>query len=169
MRFDFQYLLSAKYAQWITIALIFLFSVLIIGELFSLRFSPVTVQAIPETPKNKVVATKEDSVKSILKASLFGVYVSNDLNEQSVKKSMLNVTIVGILFADKIEDSQVIIRSSNNEEKTYKIGDKIPGDAVIKRIMAEGVLVEREGNIESLTLLKNELIFEPVAQPLKEE
>ena len=51
----------------------------------------------------------------------------------------------------------------------YKIGDKIPGGAIIKRIMAGGVLAERNGALESLSLPKNDLTFEPVAKPLQEE
>lgn len=167
MKFDLHYLLSAKYAQWVSIALISLFSMLIVIEFSNLRFSPVNIPKIPE--KNIAITAKKNSFESILHSSLFGVYVSNDLNENSVKKSMLNVTLVGILFADKKGDSQVIISSANGEEKTYKVGDTIPGDAVIKRIMASGVLVERHGTLESLSLPKNELTFEPVAKPLQEE
>lgn len=167
MKFDLHYLLSAKHAQWISIALIALFSILIIGEFFSLQFTSVNVSTMPEKEIPKAV--KQGSFKSILHSSLFGVYVTNDLSDTSVKKSMLNVTVMGILFADRAEDSQVIIRIASGEEKTFKVGDNIPGDAIIKRITADGVLVERQGVLESLSLPKNELTFEPAPKPLKEE
>lgn len=169
MKFDLHYLVSGKYAQWFSFALIIFFSLLIIIECFSLRFSPLGMHAVTETTQNPPKIVKQDAFKSILNASLFGIYVSNDLNENSVKKSMLDVTLVGILFADKINDSQVIIRAAGGEEKTYRIGDSIPGDAMIKRIMANGVLVEHHGALESLSLPRSELTFEPVAKPLKEE
>ncbi len=169
MRFDFHHWLSTKYAQWVSMALIFIFALLIIIEWATLRISPVKVQSRPEINKEIAMPSEQESFEPILKASLFGIYVSNDLNETSVKKSMLNVTLVGILFADKMSESQVIIRSANGEEKTYKIGDTIPGDAVIKRVTANGILVERNGSLESLSLPKNELNFEPAPQPLKEE
>lgn len=168
MKFDFHYLLTAKYAQWISFALIALFSILIIAESFSLRWSPANVPIVSES-LNIPVATTENTFDSVLQSALFGVYVSNDLNENSVKKSMLNVTLVGILLANKKENSQVIIRAANGEEKTYHIGDTIPGDAMIKRIMAGGVLVERHGTLESLSLPKDELTFEPIPAPLKED
>lgn len=166
MKFDLQALFSARYAQWIIIALISLFSILIITEFATLIFSPLNSQAVEKNTEMPVIA-KESSFDAILHSSLFGVYVSNNLS--TVKKSMLNVTLVGILFANKINDSQVIIRSADGEENTYKLGDTIPGGAVIKRIMSSGVLVERNGNLESLSLPKNELIFEPVAKPLEGE
>lgn len=168
MKFDIHYLLSARYAKWIIISLISLFSLLIIFAYASLLFSPVTIETAPDTDSSEQV-TKQDYFSDILNAPLFGVYVPNDLNEDNVKKSMLDVTLVGILFADKMEESQVIIRSASGDEKTYKVGDKIPGGAFIKRIMAGGVLVERNGTLESLSLPKNDLTFEPVAKPLKEE
>ncbi|WP_454785174.1 type II secretion system protein N [Legionella sp. WA2024007413] len=167
MKFDLQALFSAKYAQWIIIALISLFSVLIIAEYATLIFSPAHIQAEPETITEMPVVAKQNSFDAILHSSLFGVYVSDNLS--TIKKSMLNVTLVGILFANEINDSQVIIRSADGEENTYKLGDSIPGGAVIKRIMASGILVERNGALESLSLPKIELIFEPIAKPLDEE
>lgn len=166
MKFDFLALLAAKYAQWIIIALIALFSLLIIGEwstLFLSQNSQYSSEAVHEVEVPKI----KNSFDAIFQSSLFGVYVSNNL--ASIKKSMLNVTLVGIMFATPINESQVIIRSANGEEKTYKTGDTVPGGAVIKRIMATGILVDRRGTLESLSLPKNELIFEPVAKPLPED
>lgn len=169
MKFDFHYLVSAKYAKWIIISLIALFSFLIIAQFASLFFTPIRTVVLKAKDNDLKTITKQGSLNYILNSSLFGIYVPNDLNDANVKKSMLNVTLVGILFADKIEDSQVIIRSASGDEKTYKIGDKVPGEAIIKRITAGGVLVERNGTLESLSLPKNDLTFEPVAKPLEEE
>ncbi|CEG56406.1 type II secretion system protein N [Legionella fallonii] len=169
MKFDIHYLVSSKYAKWIVIGFISLFSLLIVFEYSKLVF-PVGVTSIaPGANTLSGNKTKEDTSNYILNSSLFGVYVPNDLNEGNVKKSMLNVTLVGILLGDVSKESQVIIRASGGEENTYRIGDKIPGGAVIKRIMAHGILVERNGALESLSLPKNDLIFEPAAEPLKEE
>ncbi|MCW8398304.1 general secretion pathway protein GspC [Legionella sp. PATHC038] len=167
MKFDLHALFSAKYAQWIIIAFISLFSILIIAEYTQLIFSPIKIEAAHDVGKEVPIIPQQNSFDAILHSSLFGVYVSNNLS--SIKKSMLNVTLVGILFANKLNNSQVIIRSATGEEKTYKLGDTIPGGAVIKRIMASGILVERNGTLESLSLPKNELIFEPVAKPLEGE
>jgi general secretion pathway protein C len=108
-------------------------------------------------------------VDSLSQSSLFGVYVSNDVDGDDVKKSTLNITLVGILLEHVPDQSQVIIRSSSGEERNYKVNDKIPGGALIKRIMSGGILVEHEGNLERVSLQKNELIFEPVAKPLRND
>jgi general secretion pathway protein C len=168
MKFDIHYLFSLQYTKWIIIGLISLFSLLIIYE-YTTLFFPGEVSPISSSANGSAESKiKQDTSNYILNSTLFGVYVPNDLNEGNVKKSMLNVTLVGILLGDVSKESQVIIRSAGGEENTYKIGDKIPGGAVIKRIMAGGILVERHGTLESLSLPKNDLIFEPLAEPLKE-
>ena len=169
MKFDIQQILTAKYAKWMIIACISFFSLLIIFELSNFIFSPLIPLTSSSGNKNNASIKKEDSSQYILTSSLFGVYVPDNMNEASVKKSMLNVTLVGILLADKLEDSQVIIGSASGEQRTYKIGDAIPGGAKIEKITAAGVLVEHNGGLESLSLPKNDLTFEPVAEPLKEE
>lgn len=169
MKFDIHYLFSAKYAKWIIISFISLFSLLIIFEYATLFFQPANKPALPVADNTLQIKTNQDSSDYILNAPLFGVYVPGNLNEDNVKKSGLNVTIVGILLGDKVEESQVIILSDNGEEKPYKVSDKIPGGAKIERIMAWGILVERNGTLESLSLPKNDLTFEPVPKPLKEE
>jgi general secretion pathway protein C len=169
MKFDLFSLYSTKYAQWMSIAFILIFSILIIVQWCSLIFSSVTKPSLPQVAEEVQVSTQQNSTNALLNSALFGVYVPNNLSETSVKKSMLNVTVVGILFANNLSDSQVIIRSASGDEKTYRLGDKIPGGALIKRIMASGILVEREGALESLSLTKSELNFEPVAKPMKGE
>lgn len=169
MKFDIHYLFSAKYAKWIILSLISLFSLLILytyAKLFIPNASPPKLSNADAGLQSKA---KQESFDSLMNSSLFGVYIPKDINGNSVKKSQLNVTIVGILFGNKAERSQVILRSASGDEKNYRVGDKIPGGAVIKRILAGGILVEYNGGLESLSLPKNDLIFEPVAKPLKEE
>lgn len=164
MKLDLHYLFVPKYAKWIITSLIFLFSLLILLAFGSLIFSPKITQPPQQTTTAK--ATQADSTNYLKESSLFGVYVPPDLNEQSVKKSMLDVTLVGILLSSDPKSSQVIIRSSSGDEKTYILGDTVPGGALIKRITVGGVLVERNGTLESLSLPKDDLTFEQVPKPL---
>lgn len=111
-------------------------------------------------PKGKKTATE-------IKIPLFGEYVPANLNETTVKQSMINLHVVGVLFSKNENNSQVIIRMANGEEHTYKVGDVLPGGVVLKRITPEGILISREGAIESLNLPKNELLFQPKAKALQ--
>ena len=139
MKFDIHYLFTAKYAKWIIISFICLFLFLIFYE-YATLFFPLPKPPVLANSANSLSNKKNpDSLKYILTLPLYGDYVPDNLNEGYVKKSGLNVVLVGILLGDKPEDSQVIIRSVNGDEKTYKVTDKIPGEAVIKRNMAGGV------------------------------
>ena len=169
MKYDLQYFFVPKYAKWIIVSLVSLFSILILVEFASLVFSRVKISEPSQNEIKSETDKNTDADNNLKVYPLFGVYVPNDLNVDSVKKSMLDVTLVGIVFAKNIEDSMVIIRSTSGEEKTYMVGDTIPGEAKIKRITAEGVLVERDGILESISLPKDELTFEPLPKPMKEE
>lgn len=99
----------------------------------------------------------------------FGKYVPQNLNDADVRQSMLNFKVVGIMLASPEKDSEVILHSTSGREQTFRVGDKLPGGAMIKRITEDGVLVERKGELESLSFPKNELIFGVQAKPLKDK
>ncbi|OJX98202.1 MAG: hypothetical protein BGO90_08360 [Legionella sp. 40-6] len=162
MKLDFQSWLSPKHAQKISWILIAFFGVLIIYQLSTLRLRPDGLET--QAPAVGFPIAQNISYKELFNSSLFGAYVT-ELNENTVKKSLLNVTVVGILVAGS--NSQVIIRAANGEERVYRLNDKIPGDAIIKKITVQGIVVERHGVLESLSLPKSELNFEPVAKPLE--
>ena len=170
MKLDMTYFLSSKHARWLIISLILLFSLLTFSEFFKL-FRPFEEKEVVSSSNEQVImhAPPKNSLDALLQSSLFGVYVANDLNSGNVKKSMLNITLVGILLGNTSENSQVIIRLANGEEKNYKVNDKIPGGVLIKKIMLDGILVDHNGSLESVSLPKTELIFEPVAKPLRNE
>ncbi|KTD11259.1 type II secretion system protein N [Legionella jamestowniensis] len=105
----------------------------------------------------------------IFTTPLFGDYLPANLAEADIKQSMLDAEIVGIMFDDNEEYSQVIIKVGGGPEKVYSIGDSLPGGAIIKRISPDAIVVLHNGALESLSLPKNELIFEAPAKPLIEE
>lgn len=168
MKVDLHYLFTAKYARWIIGSSLAFFSLLIIGEYGSLFWYP-SVREVPASPVDLTNKPKPDFSKFAIQSSLFGVYKPNGTGDGGVRRSMLNMTVVGVLFAGEEKDSQVILSAQGGEEKTYKIGDTLPGNVKIKGITADGVLLEREGHLESLSLPKSELHFEPAPMPLKEE
>jgi general secretion pathway protein C len=115
-----------------------------------------------------IVATvNQEALTASLNTPFFGDYVPQNLDDKDVKQSMLDLTVVGIMFADKEDASHVIIRMAGGREQTFSVGDSLPGGAIIKRITPDGILIKRNGALESLSLPKNTLIFEAPAKPLK--
>lgn len=105
----------------------------------------------------------------LFKISFFGEYVPKDLNNSILPESLLDMEVVGILYVDNEHDSQVILKKSSGDEKTYRVGDELADGVVIKRITQDGVMLLRDGTLESLSLPKNKLKFDPLPKPLKEE
>ncbi|GEM_PF-1778296 len=100
---------------------------------------------------------------------LFGDYVPSNLDAAGIRQSMLNLKVVGIVFAENENDSQVILQQENGQEYFFRVGDELPGGGVIKRITIEGVLVLRAGDLERLSLPRDELNFEAPAEPMSLE
>ncbi len=107
--------------------------------------------------------------KKMLDTALFGKYVPVDLNDSDVKQSMLNLKVVGIMLADNARLSQVILHVASGGDLIFRVGDSVPGGAIIKRITADGIFVEHRGVLERLSFPKNELIFEKQSQPLMKD
>lgn len=108
-------------------------------------------------------------VNAGLHAPFFGIYVPNSLQEGEVKPSQLRMKVVGILLANTQKASHVMIQLDDGVERSYQVGDILPGGAAIKRITASGVLLWQRGELERLSLPKSNLTFEPPAKPLVEE
>jgi len=120
----------------------------------------------------KVSLVKDSAINAqspVFTEALFGSYVPVNLGDADIKQSQLDVELVGIMYANKEQDSQVIVRTAGGEEQFYMIGDTLPGGAVIKRITKQGIVVLHNGALESLSLPKNELNFDAPAKPLIEE
>ena len=169
MKFDINDLLSGKYTKWLLLAGCAVLLFLILHQFFNLFFFRNVIDFNEGTSAVETTQNKADTEKELQKSALFGEYLPPNMDESSIKQTMLNVKLVGIMYADKIENSQVIIRSAGGEDKNYHLGDKIPGGAIIKRILADGILLEYQGALERLSFPKNELKFEPPARPLIEE
>lgn len=119
--------------------------------------------------RNALAVQKTEHVASTLNYKFFGDYVPQTLDAAGVRQSMLNLTVVGVVFAVNEHDSQVMLRQANGQEHFFHIGDELPGGGVIKRITEEGVLIARDGELERLSLPKQTLKFEAPIKPIHED
>jgi general secretion pathway protein C len=166
MKFDSSYFWSARYAKWIIFSLVSIFGLLIIVEIVSYFTFQRTLNQ-PPTPLRQTLPTIQTEANiHELGTTLFGKYVPINVGDAEVKVSKLSVEIVGIIFSQNPKNSHVTIKTEDGEENTYSVGDTISANAVIKRILPDGILVEHNGAIESLSFPENRLSFEPALKPL---
>ncbi|HEX6929711.1 MAG TPA: type II secretion system protein GspC [Gammaproteobacteria bacterium] len=66
-------------------------------------------------------------------------------------ETRLNLKLRGILAADPPEYSRAII-SSGNDDKVYAVGAAVPGGASVEAVLADRVVLRRDGRLETLRL-----------------
>jgi general secretion pathway protein C len=67
-------------------------------------------------------------------------------------KTNLQLTLRGIFQSGPSGANVAIVADSRNVEAPYRVGDKLPGDAVIRKILPYSILLERNGRMETLDL-----------------
>jgi general secretion pathway protein C len=128
--------------------------------------------AVPDNSSvalNHHIIRDQSMIKKNLRVPIFGDYIPKALLDLNVKASDLNMSIVGVLFSTNQKESQALISLANSPANTYVVGDKLTGNVTIKQITPDGVVLEHAGELESLSLPKDQLTFDPPPKPLVEE
>ena len=108
----------------------------------------------PQDIPSIAVSGPNYNMQSTVDANLFG-----DPNPPKVvkvvRKTSLDLTLQGILWASDNTSGRAIIQSGKKKTKLYSIGKKIEGSNVtLKEIRNNEVLLERGGVLESLAIVK---------------
>lgn len=117
--------------------------------------------------QNQELKAHESTVDSALNLPIFGEYVPVSLDAAGVRQSMLDLKVVGVIFAEDEQDSQVLLQKPDGQEQFFRVGDALSDGSIIKRITTEGVLFLRAGELERLSLPKEELQFRTPGNPLR--
>lgn len=67
----------------------------------------------------------------------------------------LNLKLRGLLASSDPVAARAIIADGRGKEEAYKIGQKLPGNAVLREIYADRVILEYRGRLEALRLPKD--------------
>ncbi len=65
-------------------------------------------------------------------------------------ETRLKITLIGVFVADRSEDSAAIIRD-DRREALYRVGDRLPGNAILAEVHPDHVLLRRAGAPERLS------------------
>ncbi len=67
-------------------------------------------------------------------------------------ETTLKLVLNGVLAATDVQAARAIIHTPDGTEKPYRVGDLLPGNAILKEIYPDRVLLERNGRYETLPL-----------------
>lgn len=74
-----------------------------------------------------------------------------DVVKRSAPETRLNLSLEGVMIAQRPEDSGAIVAGSNGVTEHYRVGDTLPGNAQLAEVEANRVLIRRNGQYESLS------------------
>jgi general secretion pathway protein C len=115
--------------------------------------------------------SQQQDFRQLSSAHLFGVAETKKVRNSTEKmpETKLNLVLRGVLSAGTTEmASAIIAQGANGNEEIYGINDKIPGGITLKEIFPDHVILERQGQLETLRLEKDsgsDSILSPVDQP----
>jgi general secretion pathway protein C len=73
-------------------------------------------------------------------------------------ETKLNLVLSGVIASPRQEDAVAIIAAgASAAEKSYGIGDSLPGSARLKEIYGDRVIIEYRGRVETLSLHRKKL------------
>lgn len=70
---------------------------------------------------------------------------------RSAPETRLNLSLEGVMVAQRPEDSGAIVAGSNGVTEHYRVGDTLPGNARLAEVESSRVLIRRNGQYESLS------------------
>lgn len=128
-------------------------------ELTWMFLSPDEVGVAPVQQRKQSVLNKQaqqTSFKKLTSANIFGVSEKAVSQKQAkAPETKLNLTLKGVLAAKPMKlASAIIAQGKSGKEDIYSVGDRMPGGVLIKEIHPEYVVLERNGQLETLKLQK---------------
>jgi type II secretory pathway component PulC len=94
---------------------------------------------------------------------LFGQSPESVSGKGAVAETQLQLKLLGIMFLSKDpENASGIIQADDGQQKKYRLGDQLPGGAVLQAVEADRVLLKHGERQESL-LLKKDSVRAPSA------
>lgn len=114
---------------------------------------PVPQTHTPIYTQSTTGTSRVFDVNRLIDQHLFGVAGGRNGGSSSAPETTLNLTLSGIAAGSNQSASRAIIASGASQQ-TYGIGDQVPGGAVIRQILADQVLLNFNGHVESLRLPK---------------
>ena len=110
---------------------------------------------ITSPQSSPVVMTQIPPISSISQWHVFGIY--ND-NFQNLPETSLALTLEGVMLdLNNARHSYVIVSSPSTPATVYKVGDVLPGGALLSKILQQQIIINAQGTAQSLSLPVDQL------------
>ena len=140
-----------RIATWVLAFALAVQAAVIVTNLAGSSHPPkVAAPAMPAPSQSQTV-----DVAAITSAHLFGeapVESRPQGDAATAQQTSLPLVLVGIIAADDPKDGLAILGENAAGAKVYAVGDNVPGGAKLHQVLADKVILDRNGVLESLML-----------------
>jgi general secretion pathway protein C len=118
-----------------------------------------TVSPIPRSAPQAAQAQR-NAIGQLTAAHLFGsAEMGASDSQQIATETRLDLVLRGVFAAkDPLYAIAIIASGKRGEEEAYGIDDRLPGDATLREVHAEHIILERNGLLEILRLTQDEAL-----------
>lgn len=92
--------------------------------------------------------------------ALFGTATASgeaaDISTENLPETNLRLTLRGVLAADGEFPGSALVEDESRNTEAYLVGDTLPGNARLRTVLANRVIIERAGKLENLYFPENE-------------
>ena len=128
-------------------------------------FSPnQELQSHPSQSKNQVTGVNRVTNTSLANISSYHLFGDAKKSAPVVPQKIidapetrLRLDLKGVFASTNASEALAIISSSKGKDKTYHIGDKITGGALLHAVYEDRVILKRNGQLETLRLPKSKV------------
>jgi general secretion pathway protein C len=127
-------------------------AILIVALCAQAAFIVTDLAGASRTPKAKahqVVVAHAPDISTIVNAHLWGVPPPS---EQVVQPSHVNLLLTGTIAGNDPQNGLAILGQTPQTAKVYAVGDIVPGGAKLHSVYSDRVVIDRNGQLESLAL-----------------
>ncbi len=112
---------------------------------------PVTQTAKPTMPETSAEPARQYEVANF---KLFGDASKPppmpEPVEENLPETQLKLTLTGVLAGQVDSQTGALIEGPDRETLYYKVGDTLPGNAMLHKVYADRIVVRRAGRLENL-------------------
>ncbi|CAN0591281.1 unnamed protein product, partial [Ectocarpus sp. 12 AP-2014] len=112
-------------------------------------------QQLAESASSTAVADKDTTPEvKLASLDLFGVAgesaTPTELNTENLPETNLRLFLRGVLAAEGEFPGSALIEDDKSTTEAYLVGDELPGNAKLRSVHANRVIIERGGKLENL-------------------
>ncbi|HEY6482308.1 MAG TPA: type II secretion system protein GspC [Steroidobacteraceae bacterium] len=139
-----------RIATWILALALGVQAAIIVTNLAGSGAPKPTAAALASTPATNTSV----NVAAIVNTHLFGKPPVSAASQDAAHapQTAIPLVLTGIIAADDPRDGLAILGQNAASAKVYAVGDSVPGGAKLHSVYTDRVVIEHDGNLESLAL-----------------